>query len=172
LVVVFRSSKPDPLGPEVVELADVQHSFGFEVARTLAGLTGTVAGAQLLLWGAVDIAERAGLSEGFVGATLVAVGTSLPELVTVVQSARRRETDLIVGNLLGSNIFNCLAVGGAVGLTGGRGLDSVELAVVAPVSAVGVSALAWLAMRTRGGVGRLEGLGLVVLYAAIVPLLA
>ena len=172
LVVVFRSSKPDPLGPEVVELADVQHSFGFEVARTLVGLTGTVAGAQLLLWGAVDIAERAGLSEGFVGATLVAVGTSLPELVTVVQSARRRETDLIVGNLLGSNIFNCLAVGGAVGLTGGRGLDSVELAVVAPVSAVGVSALAWLAMRTRGGVGRLEGLGLVVLYAAIVPLLA
>ena len=173
LWTVLRTQTPDPLGPEVEELADgSQHSFATEIARTVAGLVGTVAGAQLLLWGAIDVADRAGLSEGFVGATLVAVGTSLPELVTVVQSARRRETDLIVGNLLGSNLFNCLAVGGIVGLVGGSGLDGQQLTVLAPLLAVGVAVLAWLAMITRRVVGRVEGIALIVLYAAIVPFLA
>ena len=54
-----------------------------EVARTVVGLVGTVASAQVLLWGALRVADEAGLSEGFVGVSRVAVGTSLPELVTV-----------------------------------------------------------------------------------------
>ena len=173
LWVVIRAPSADPLGPETEELADaVHHRLSIEVGRTVAGLVGTVAGAQLLLWGAIDVADLAGLSEGFVGATLVAVGTSLPELVTVIQSARRRETDLIVGNLLGSNLFNCLAVAGAVGLAGGSGLAGSQLTVLAPLIAVGVAALAWLAMATQRVVGRAEGIALMVLYAAIIPVLA
>lgn len=173
LWLVTRTPEADPLGSEAEELADASHhSLGVELARTVAGLAGTVGGAQLLLWAAIDVADRAGLSKGFVGATLVAVGTSLPELVTVVQSARRRETDLIVGNLLGSNLFNALAVGGIVGLVGGSGLDGAQLTVVAPVMAIGVAVLAWLAMVTQRTVGRVEGLTLIGLYVVAVPLLA
>lgn len=175
LWLVTRAARPDvdPLGPETEELADpAHHSLRTEVIRTVLGLIGTVLGAQLLLWGAVDIADRAGLGQGFVGATLVAVGTSLPELVTVVQSARRSETDLIVGNLLGSNLFNALGVGGLVGLIGSGGLDDARLTVVAGGAAVVVAALAAVAMATRRVVARWEGLALVAIYAAIVPLLA
>ena len=174
LWLVTRGAKGgDPLGPEAEELADPSHhSMRTEVVRTVLGLIGTVAGAQALLWGAVDLADRAGLGKGFVGATLVAVGTSLPELVTVVQSARRGETDLIVGNLLGSNLFNALGVGGVIGLIGASGLDDDRLTRVAAGAAVGVSVLAATAMFTRRVVQRWEGIGLVVLYAAIVPFLA
>jgi cation:H+ antiporter len=175
LWLVTRGSRDaaDPLGPETEELADpTHHSMRVEVLRTVLGLIGTVAGAQLLLWGAIDLADRAGLGQGFVGATLVAVGTSLPELVTVVQSARRRETDLIVGNLLGSNLFNALGVGGVIGLIGAGELGDRRLTIVAAGAAVVVSLLAAAAMRTRRTVERWEGIGFVLVYAAIVPLLA
>lgn len=176
LWVVSRGARgdgaTDPLGPETEELADVSHHrWGREVLRTLLGLVGTVAGAQCLLWAAVDIADRAGLGRGFVGATLVAVGTSLPELVTVVQSARRRETDLIVGNLLGSNLFNALGVGGLAGVIGTESIDDRTLTVLGASAAVVVALLASLAMRTRRTVDRREGIALIVVYAVIVPLL-
>ncbi len=118
----------------------------------------------------MELATDAGLDEGFVGATLVAVGTSLPELTTVVQSARRRETDLLVGNLLGSNLFNALAVGGVVGIVGaGHGGSGV---VVPSLAAVIAASVAWLAMRTGRMVRRWEGVALMALYVALVPLLA
>jgi cation:H+ antiporter len=162
----------DPLGAEAEELADATgHSIRTEVVRTVLGLLGTIAGAQLLLWGAIDVADRIGLAEGFVGATLVAIGTSLPELVTVIQSARRRETDLIVGNLLGSNMFNALGVGGVMGLIGSSELDAPALTGFAVIFAIAVAAVAWLAMATRRTIGRIEGAALVVVYAALVPFL-
>ncbi|MEQ8842069.1 MAG: calcium/sodium antiporter [Acidimicrobiales bacterium] len=173
LFVVSRQSSADPLDGDVVELADpAGHRFGREVGRTLVGLLGTIGAAQLLLWGALDLAERAELSEGFVGATMVAVGTSLPELVTVVQSARRRETDLIVGNLLGSNLFNALGVGGVVGLIGAPSIDNAALTTVAALAAVVVAAGALLVMMTSHTVTRREGFVLIAAYAIIVPFLA
>ena len=173
LLLVVRRPAADPLGPETRDLARPSgHSLGREVGRTLLGLAGTVVGAQLLLWGAVDNADRAGLSAGFVGATLVAVGTSLPELVTVIQSARRGQADLIVGNLLGSNIFNALVAGGAVGLVGTDALDSAELSSLGSLAAVAVAGLAVLAMRTAHTVTRREGVVLVLGYLALLPFLA
>lgn len=172
LLVVIRRSPGDPLAVEVMDLAEPAHPVGREAVRTVVGLIGTVAAAQLLLWGALDIATRADLSEGFVGATLVAVGTSLPELVTVIQSARRRETDLIIGNLLGSNLFNALAVGGVVGLIDTPDIDVASLTTVAAGAAVVVAALAFLTMITNHTISRREGLGLVIGYMALIPFLA
>ncbi|MCY3888926.1 MAG: sodium:calcium antiporter [bacterium] len=89
-----------------------------ELVRTLLGLAATVVGAQMAVEGAVDIAQEVGLGSGFVGLSLVAFGTSLPELITGVQAARRGEADLLVGNILGSNTFNSLLVSAVVALAG------------------------------------------------------
>ena len=117
--------------------------------RTVVGFVFTIASGRFLLWGALDLADRTGLSTGFIGATLVSIGTSLPELVTVIQSARRSETDLMVGNLLGSNLFNALAAGGIVGLIGTSiKIADTSLTTTAATAAVVVAAAATLSMRT------------------------
>ena len=74
------------------------------------GLLLLVGGSQILLTGAIGIAQRFGVSEALIGLTLVAVGTSLPELTVSVMAALRKHADVAVGNILGSNIFNILAI--------------------------------------------------------------
>ncbi|NBW40483.1 sodium:calcium antiporter [bacterium] len=76
----------------------------------LVGLIGLIIGAELIVENAVSIARKVGVSELVIGVTLVALGTSLPELATTVLAARRGEPDLVVGNAVGSNIFNVLCV--------------------------------------------------------------
>ena len=140
--------------------------------QAAGGLLGTLLGAQALVWGAVGLARAMSLPEGFIGATVVAVGTSLPELVTAVQASRRGEPDLVVGNLLGSNLFNALAVGGLVallsgGATVGDGLRGAGLIVM-----LAVAALATVFMRRRFAVVRWEAATLIAVYVATLPLLA
>ncbi|HZX04470.1 sodium:calcium antiporter, partial [Kribbella sp.] len=88
----------------------------FEPVRALLGLAGVLAGAQLVVSNASAIATDLGVPQVIIGFTLVALGTSLPELVTTVQAQRRGESDLVVGNLFGSNLFNSLVGGAVVGL--------------------------------------------------------
>ena len=82
------------------------------------GLIGLPIGAQLLVTGAVDIAEALGVSDVVIGLTIVAVGTSLPELATTLMAALRREGGVALGNILGSNLFNLLLILGVAGLIG------------------------------------------------------
>lgn len=145
--------------------------IGVEVVRVLLGLIGTVASAQALLWGALDLADRADLAAGFVGATIIALGTSLPELVTVVQSARRDQPELILGNLLGSNLFNTFAVAGAVGVIDGTGIEDGPVTSVGVIAAVAAAVVTMIAMRTGFRVSRREGIALVVAYVVLVPIL-
>ena len=91
-------------------------SLGREITIGLGTLALTLLGADLLVRGASRLAEEAGISSAFVGLVIVSVGTSLPELATAIASARRGETDLVLGNVVGSNLFNTLAVAGAAGL--------------------------------------------------------
>lgn len=135
-----------------------------DIVRTLAGLVGTVVGAQLIVWGATGVAEVAGVSGGFVGFSLVALGTSLPELVTTFVCARRGETGLIIGNLFGSNLFNSLAVGGGIGLVGAGPIldDRLTTWGIASMLVVSLGALV-LAWRGRF-VGRVDGVLLIAAY--------
>ena len=138
-------------------------SVGAAAVLAVAGLGGTLAGAQLLVTGATGLARAIGVTEAVIGLTVVAVGTSLPELVTSLVAARRGETDLVVGNVLGSNIFNALPVAGIAGL-----LDTVELSPAVGTSLwVMIASCALLAvLGLRGAIGRAPGFVLLALFAA------
>jgi len=82
----------------------------YQFVLVLAGLVGLVSGAKLLVSGGVSIARMIGISEWFIGITIVAIGTSLPEIVASIMAARRGQGEMAVGNIFGSNIFNILMV--------------------------------------------------------------
>ncbi|KFZ32067.1 sodium:calcium antiporter [Pseudidiomarina salinarum] len=95
---------------EAEEITAVPQSVWVTTGAVLLGLVLLIGGARILLHGAVSIAEDFGVSEAVIGLTLVAVGTSLPELAISVIAAFRRHADVAVGNILGSNIFNLLGI--------------------------------------------------------------
>jgi len=147
---------------------DEDQSLVQSIGITVGGLVGTLIGAQLMVWGAVGLAERFGLSGGFVGFTIVAIGTSLPELVTAVAAARKGETELILGNLLGSNVFNSLAVGGVIALLGAGTIDDELMASYGIVIMVIVATLAWVFMVVLKRVSKPEAAILLTAYAAAI----
>ena len=101
---------------EAAEVQAVPTRMGFAIAGILGGLALLIAGSRVLLVGAISLAEDLGVSEAVIGLTLVAVGTSLPELSVSVIAAIRRHADVAVGNILGSNIFNMLGILGVSAL--------------------------------------------------------
>jgi cation:H+ antiporter len=169
LVWLARRAHEPPV-PSVVSLAARRIRPAAEAGRTLLGLAGTLTGAQLLVVNASALAVELGISAEVVGFTLVAIGTSLPELVTAVQAQRRREPDLLVGNLLGSNLFNSLAGGAVVALSAGPDPE-VHLAIALLGIMVAIGALAWLLLWKGYRASRKDGVLLLLVYAACLPLL-
>ncbi len=104
--------------------ADVQQEFATQAKMSVKvavlwifiGLLLLIGSSQLLVWGAVEVARYFGVSDLIIGLTIVAVGTSLPEFASSVVAARKGEADLAVGNIVGSNLFNALAVVGIAGV--------------------------------------------------------
>ncbi|HAQ23902.1 MAG TPA: calcium/sodium antiporter [Acidimicrobiaceae bacterium] len=139
---------------------------------TLIGLVGTVGSAQIVVLGATGLADGFGIGGGFVGFSMVAFGTSLPELVTVVAASRRRETGLIIGNLLGSNVFNSLAVGAALFLAGPGPMSEVNLQVRGSLAMAIIATLVVLCMSTSRRIARPEGAMLLVSYGVLLAVLA
>ena len=141
---------------------------------TVVGLVGTVVFAYLVVRSATSIADDLGWTGGFVGFGLVAVGTALPELVTALAAARRRESGLIIGNLLGSNLFNSLTVGSAVLLVNSRTPFNVAASLpgLGLVVMVVVSWLVILLMRTNRRIDRSEAVGLILVYLTMLGWLA
>lgn len=105
-------------GEDDVEGADPDMSWGLIVAFLVAGLIGLPLGANLLVENATVIAKTYGVSDTVIGLTLVAIGTSLPELATTVMAVLRRQADVALGNVIGSNMFNLLAIIGVAALVG------------------------------------------------------
>ena len=165
------------MGTEEVEASGSLEvgSLGMAWVWTVGGLVTTVASAHYLVLGAAtDLADRAGLAHGFIGFSLVAMGTSLPELMTVVAAARRDESGLILGSLLGSNVFNSLFVGAGLFLAGNGVVTDVALQTRGSVAAVAVAFVMVIFMRTMGPnrLSRTEGAVLMGGYAAVLALLA
>mgnify|MGYP006183837419 FL=1 len=110
----YKEDIPSELEDEVYLLTD--KSLAFQFLLIIGGLIALVGGAKLLISGGVSIARNIGISEWFIGITIVAIGTSLPEIVSSVIAARRGHGEMAIGNIFGSNIFNTLMVLGITSL--------------------------------------------------------
>jgi cation:H+ antiporter len=154
--------------------AEVQREFGEgvppptgsawkDVGLIAAGLAVLVRGSRLFVSGAVDLARLLKLSEAFIGLTIVAAGTSLPELASSLMAAWRKQPDIAIGNVVGSNIYNILAILGVSGVIApplnGQGVSLMDTLVMVGLSLV-LLVIAWTGFKLR----RWEGALLLALY--------
>ena len=139
-------------------------TLGQALGRTLLGLVVLLLGADLLVRGATQIAAALGVSETTIGFTLVALGTSLPEIATSVAATRRGEIEIVAGNVIGSNLFNVLGALGLASIAAPIALEPELLRAEVP-GVVLLTLFAGLLMLRKDGVGRREGILLLVLYA-------
>ena len=175
LVFVLRSSSSTDgsFAGDVGEfVGDEPVVVGTAATRALVGLAFVVVSSYFIVDGAERVANALELSGGFVGFTLVALGTSAPELVTSVQAARQGETELLVGNLLGSNVFNSLAVGGIIGLVGPGPVLDTTLAETGSVLMVVIVITSAVFMLIGGSVGRNKAFVLFFLWVVSVVVLS
>ncbi|UCG08966.1 MAG: calcium/sodium antiporter [Desulfobacterales bacterium] len=138
-----------------------------QVVLIVTGIAGVVIGAEVLIDSAVKIMQVLGVSEKFIGLTIVAIGTSLPELATSVVAALRKEMDISIGNLVGSNVFNILSVLGVASLVRPIPIPGGFIAsglLIDYIVMLFVSFLPWLMMRKNYTIIRRHGLILLACY--------
>ncbi|MFU8824918.1 calcium/sodium antiporter [Yoonia sp.] len=133
----------------------------------IGGLVVLMVGARFLVDGAVSIARGFGISEAFIGLTIVAVGTSLPELATSLIAAFRRQSEIAIGNIVGSNIFNVLGILGVTAMIAPIPVAGRFLRFDLPVT-IAVSLLLTALLLTRPKIGRWMGVALLAAYLAYV----
>ena len=163
----------DAVADDAAEATGIERPRGRKnmAALTLLGLMLLIGGGHLLVSGASGIAKVAGLSDQIIGLTIVAIGTSLPELATSVIAAIRGHGDIAVGNVVGSNIFNIVLILGASGLAGAIKTPINEL-VIELIALGAMTLIAAIAMATRRTVGRLEAIVMLLGYVVFLSLLA
>lgn len=147
-------------------------SLGKSIMWLVLGLVLLVASSRALVWGAVEIARTLGVSDLLIGLTIVAIGTSLPELASSIAAARKGENDLALGNIIGSNLFNTLAVVGLAATI--SPMDEIEKAVTyrdMPLMTALTVALIVLGFRRKGD-GRLNRIAGAILLAVYIGYLA
>lgn len=138
----------------------------FDLGKAVLALGAVLGGAELLGTGAIEVAKAFGISEVVIGSTLVAFATSLPEFATAIAAARARKADLVVGNVIGSNIFNLLLVLGAAGLVIDQKVEGDIVGVLMPLMlslAIFPLVVSWANKRE---LGRKSGMLLVGVYIA------
>lgn len=152
------------------EVEKPQFSLGLSLLFILLGLAGIIIGSNLVVDSASKIATDLGVSERVIALTIIAFGTSLPELVTTIVSSKKGEQDLLVGNIIGSNIFNiCIVLGVPVAIYGGIspvGFQMMDLAVL-----IGSALLLFTFSESNKTISRAEGaimLGLFAFYYTFV----
>lgn len=162
-----KTSQPDALGTEVaIELPKMSLKLG--LFWLVLGLLLLMGSSKLLVWGAVGIASALGVSDLIIGLTILAVGTSLPELASSIIAARKKEHDIALGNIIGSNMFNTLAVVGIAGLIEPAQVPAELLTRDMPVMLLLTCGLVLLAIRGRKHreISRGEGVMLLAAFAA------
>jgi len=179
LIHTGRHNKPDILRDEFGEAIPQAASMRRSLLWLISGLLVLLIASRLVVWGAVNIAESFGIGDLLIGLSIVAIGTSLPELTASIASAIKREPDIAIGNVLGSNMVNILGVLCLPALMDPHPFDAAVLQRDMPVMFAITLALMLMAygFRGQGRINRVEGLLLLVgffaylyvLYAGIQP---
>jgi len=165
LLIIQSRRKFEPVG--VGETPVKKKGWLLNITMAVGGLGLLMAGSNWFLDGAVEIARLAGLSEAIIGLTIVAAGTSMPEVVTSVMAAIRGEREIAVGNVVGSNIFNILGVLGISAMFASGGLDVSQAMIRFDIPVMIAVALACLPIFFTGGIiSRGEGVLLLGYYVA------
>lgn len=172
LVANYFFSKREP-SAIVAEVAEFEETVGLlkgngkwkQVAYVVGGLALLLAGGQTMVTGAVEIAEGLGISEFVIASTIVAIGTSTPELATSVVAAFKREADIAVGNVVGSNVFNLLGVLGIGAVIAGIPVSDTIRDIDMPL-VLGFTVAMLVFAATGRGIGRVQGVVLLVAYVA------
>lgn len=163
LIWAYRAARDTPVEDEATPMLPLWQGLLW----VALGLGALMIGARFLVDGAVNIARAYGLSEAFIGLTIVAVGTSLPELATSLIAAIRKQSEIAIGNIIGSNIFNVLGILGVTALVLPIPVAERFLSFDLPVMlAASVVLTALLLMRPQ--IGRIAGAGLLVAYMGYV----
>lgn len=168
-VRAMRGAGDEPVIDEVAEYAT--GGAGKSVAYLIGGLIGLPLGAHLLVSNGAALAAELGVREEIIGLTIIAFGTSLPELATVLAAAFHKKADVALGGVIGSNIFNLLAVGGATGLAGTAAFSAASLTIDLPVMAA-AAVLVSLFVFLKRDIGRTSGLLMFIGYAGFIAWLA
>ncbi|WP_273151154.1 calcium/sodium antiporter [Methylophaga thiooxydans] len=173
--LALRSSgKADPLETEFAqEYATPSMTTKQSVFYFVVGLIALLVGSKSLVWGATGIAHLLGVSDLIIGLTIVAIGTSLPELAASVISALKNEHDIAVGNILGSNIFNIVAVLAMPGLIAPSDTDPLLLYRDFPFMAgLAIGLYLFARFSPQGRIGRFAGVLMLLVYIGYNGLLA
>lgn len=146
------------------EVEKPKFKLGISLLLILVGLAGVVGGSEIVVSSASTIASSIGISDRIIALTIVAFGTSLPELITTIKAAKRGENELLVGNIIGSNIFNiCIVLGLPVALFGTVTPDSFE--VIDLIMLVGATIILLLVARSDHKISRFEGVLMLTTFA-------
>ena len=155
VVLGSRTEDTDPLAFDIVSEIPRDIPMGQALSWLTVGLVVLLTGANLLVWGAQNLAVEFGVSELVIGLTVVAIGTSLPELAVSVVSALKGEHDMAIGNIIGSNLFNSLAVIGIAGLIQPATFERELLTLHLPVM-IGLTLVLFLMTYNFGGNSRIR----------------
>lgn len=162
---VFRERAEKLIKKEIKEETKTRYieSFPKALAAFFAGFISIIIGGKLLVESGIVIAKFFGVSEALIGLTVAAAGTSLPEIVTSATAAYRKETDIAIGNIVGSNIFNILFIGGAAALP--HALTVSPMLHIDTIVMAFATILLFIFTATRKKIDRLEGIIFLLLYA-------
>lgn len=147
-----------------VECEESNLAPGMAVEMVILGMVGIIMGGNYVVESAKTIAQNFGMSQTFIGLTVVAFGTSLPELVTSMVAAKKGESDLALGNVIGSNIFNIIFILGFSSVISPMTVNVLTIYDI--IVLIGVSAVVWLFCKSKKQVSRLEGGIMLAMYAA------
>lgn len=170
----LHSRRSDPMGGEYEAEIPTDMSTMVALLWLFTGIIILLVSSRILVWGAVGIATSLGISDLIIGLTIVALGTSLPELAASIASALKNEHDIAIGNIIGSNMFNMLAVLGIPGLIRPGAVEDDVVSRDFPIMigltlALIIMAAGWRS--TAGRINRIEGALLLAIYVCYQALL-
>lgn len=167
--MISQTKAKDSLNLELEqEVAQIEHDHNWSLRKsliiTLVGLAAVLLSAELLVTSATNLANSLGLAPALIGVTVVALGTSLPEWVTAFAAARRGQSDLVIGNVFGANLFNATGVAGIAGTISPVNLHIHHLQLEVGFM-IATSFLAWYYLSSQRRLSKKEGWSLIVVFS-------